>query len=283
MRPDAIFDQERAYLFAIAYRMLGSAADADDMVQEAWLRWRDADHNHVEKPRAYLAGVVSRLSIDRLRELKRRREEYIGPWVPEPLLESAPPDGGEMAESLSLAFLTLLERLTPLERAVFLLRQVFCYEYPEIASILGKSEANCRQQFSRARKHIASDRPRFETSPDAQKKMLDDFLDAARSGDLSRMESVLKEEVELVSDGGGKVAAAMRVLKGRKPVARLLHGLATRMPEGAALDIEVVNGQLGMLMRVHGKIDTVWVIESIKGEAAVIRMLRNPDKLARLG
>src|SRR5690606_12777336 len=158
MQEESFFDRQRSYLFAIAYRMLGSAADADDMVQEAWLRWQRDDRSGVSNPRGYLAGVVTRLCLDRLRELKRRREEYVGPWLPEPLLTQAPADGGELAESLSLAFLTMLERLTPVERAVFLLRQVFGYEYAEIAAIVGKSEANCRQQFSRAQKAIAEAR-----------------------------------------------------------------------------------------------------------------------------
>lgn len=283
MQEESFFDRQRSYLFAIAYRMLGSAADADDMVQEAWLRWQRDDRSGVSNPRGYLAGVVTRLCLDRLRELKRRREEYVGPWLPEPLLTQAPADGGELAESLSLAFLTMLERLTPVERAVFLLRQVFGYEYAEIAAIVGKSEANCRQQFSRAQKAIAEARPRFETSREAQQRMLQGFLEAVESGDLSRIESILREDVEFISDGGGKAIAARRVLHGRSEVAKFLHGLAQRSPEGVSFEFAPVNGQLGLLLKLQGRLETVFVIESVDGAAQTIRAIRNPDKLARIG
>jgi len=283
MQEESFFDQQRSYLFAIAYRMLGSAADADDMVQEAWLRWQRDDRSGVSNPRGYLAGVVTRLCLDRLRELKRRREEYVGPWLPEPLLTQAPADGGELAESLSLAFLTMLERLTPVERAVFLLRQVFGYEYAEIAAIVGKSEANCRQQFSRAQKAIAEARPRFETSREAQQRMLQGFLEAVGSGDLSRIEGILREDVEFISDGGGKAIAARRVLHGRSEVAKFLHGLAQRSPEGVSFEFAPVNGQLGLLLKLQGRLETVFVIESVDGAAQTIRAIRNPDKLARIG
>lgn len=283
MQEESFFDRQRSYLFAIAYRMLGSAADADDMVQEAWLRWQRDDRSGVSNPRGYLAGVVTRLCLDRLRELKRRREEYVGPWLPEPLLTQAPADGGELAESLSLAFLTMLERLTPVERAVFLLRQVFGYEYAEIAAIVGKSEANCRQQFSRAQKAIAEARPRFETSREAQQRMLQGFLEAVGSGDLSRIESILREDVEFISDGGGKAIAARRVLHGRSEVAKFLHGLAQRSPEGVSFEFAPVNGQLGLLLKLQGSLETVFVIESVDGAAQTIRAIRNPDKLARIG
>lgn len=280
MQEESFFEQQRSYLFAIAYRMLGSA---DDMVQEAWLRWQRDDRSGVSNPRGYLAGVVTRLCLDRLRELKRRREEYVGPWLPEPLLTQAPADGGELAESLSLAFLTMLERLTPVERAVFLLRQVFGYEYAEIAAIVGKSEANCRQQFSRAQKAIAEARPRFETSREAQQRMLQGFLEAVGSGDLSRIEGILREDVEFISDGGGKAIAARRVLHGRSEVAKFLHGLAQRSPEGVSFEFAPVNGQLGLLLKLQGRLETVFVIESVDGAAQTIRAIRNPDKLARIG
>jgi RNA polymerase sigma-70 factor (ECF subfamily) len=276
------FDDQRSYLFAIAYRMLGSAADADDMVQEAWLRWQKQDRADVENPRAWLASAVTRLCIDRLRELKRRRETYVGPWLPEPLVTQDPPDGGELAESLSLAFLTLMETLTPVERAVFLLRQVFGYGYDEIAEIVGKSEAACRQQFSRANKHIGEGKPRFETSPEDQQHMAQTFIEAMAGGDLSRIESILRDDVEFASDGGGKVAAAMRVLKGRDVVARFLHGIASRAPADAAVEITQVNGQLGLLLKGNGRLESVFVIESVDGKAQAIRAIRNPDKLARL-
>lgn len=277
-----VFHEHRRYLFAIAYRMLGSAADADDMVQEAWLRWQRDDRGAIENPKSYLASIVTRLCLDRLRELKRRREEYVGPWLPEPLIEQAETAGGEMAESLSLAFLTLMEKLTPVERAVFLLRQVFGYEYEDIAGIVGKSEANCRQQFHRAQKHLTDGRKRYETSPDAQQRMLQTFLEAAGSGDMSRIESVLREDVEFVSDGGGKAIAAYNVLRGRAIVAKFIHGLASRATDAITYDLAPVNGHVGLLMRDAGKLVTVFVMESIDGRVQTIRAIRNPDKLARI-
>lgn len=283
MTAEKLFDDERSYLFAIAYRMLGSAADADDMVQEAWLRWGRAERDNVDKPRAYLARTVTRLCLDRLRELKRRREEYVGPWLPEPLMEAAPPDGGELVESLNLAFLTLLERLTPVERAVFLLRQVFAYSYAEIAEIVGKSEANCRQQFSRAQKHIAGDRVRYETSPEVQQRMIDSFIKAAMSGDINQLETLLREDVEFCSDGGGKAAAAYNVLRGRDVVAKFLHGIARRLPGDMTIEIAPVNGQVGLLLKEGGKLTTVFVFQILEGRAHRIHAIRNPDKLKRLG
>lgn len=276
------FDNHRNYLFAIAYRMLGTGADADDMVQEAWLRWQREDRGNVENPKAWLASTTTRLCIDRLRELKRKRETYIGPWLPEPLMTQAPPDGGELAETLSLAMLTLLETLTPVERAVFLLRQVFAYDYAEIADIIGKSEANCRQQFSRAQKALTEGRRRFETSREAQQRMLESFLEAAGSGDLARIESILREDVEFISDGGGKVIAAMKVLRGRDIVARFIQGIAAKRTGEVTFDFKPINGQLGLLLRQDGKLDSVFVIESVDGKAQTIQAVRNPDKLARL-
>jgi RNA polymerase sigma-70 factor (ECF subfamily) len=282
MNAEKLFDDERSYLFAIAYRMLGSAVDADDMVQEAWLRWERADRDQVDNPKAYLARTVTRLCLDKLRELKRRREEYVGPWLPEPLMESAPPDGGELAESLNLAFLTLLERLTPVERAVFLLRQVFAYDYAEIAEIVGKSEANCRQQFSRAQKHIAGDRPRYETSPEAQQRMIESFMQAANSGDVKQLESVLREDVEFWSDGGGKAIAAYNVLRGREIVTKFILGIASNKPDDLEVEFAPVNGQVGLLLKEGGRLTTVFVFQILNGQAHRIHAIRNPDKLGRL-
>ena len=278
----SVFDEHRQYLFAIAYRMLGSAADADDMVQEAWLRWQRDDRGAIDKPKSYLASIVTRLCLDRLRELKRCREEYVGPWLPEPLIEQSDGDGGEMAESLSLAFLTLMETLTPVERAVFLLRQVFGYEYEDIADIVDKSEANCRQQFHRAQKHLTDGRKRYETSQEAQQKMLQSFLAAAGSGDMTQIEAVLREDVEFISDGGGKAVAAYNVLRGRPVVAKFIHGLASRATDAITFDFAPVNGHMGLLMRDAGSLVTIFVIESEDGQAQTIRAIRNPDKLARI-
>ncbi|MDC1142494.1 RNA polymerase sigma factor SigJ [Planctomycetota bacterium] len=281
MSGEELFEQERQYLFAIAYRMLGSATDADDMIQEAWLRWNKTLQPDVANPTAFLARTITRLCIDRLRELKRRREEYVGPWLAEPIAED-PPDRNELAESLSLAFVTLLERLTPVERAVFLLRQVFGYEYNEIADVVGKAEANCRKVFSRARDHLAGDTIRYETSPEAQRKMIESFMEAAGSGDASRLESILREDVEFWSDGGGKVLAAKVVVRGRAPVANFILGISRQQPDDLSIEFNAVNGQVGLLLRESGKLTTVFVFQSIDGEAHRIHAIRNPDKLQRL-
>lgn len=273
------FDQHRDRLFGYAYRMTGSAADADDIVQEAWLRWRDA--RKVDQPAAWLTTIVMRLSIDRLRELKRRREEYIGPWLPEPLVNE-PADRLELAESLNLAFLTLLETLTPTERAVFLLRQAFGCEYAEIAAIVETSEDNARQLFSRARKRVAEGRPRFDKSPDEQRRLLSGFVEALRQGDMNALLSVLKEDISMWSDGGGKVAAAIRPLHGASSVAAFFMGV-TKLPNaGYRVEFAEVNGEAGLLLFENDALNSVFSVEVIDGRIAELRVIRNPDKLARI-
>lgn len=274
------FQQHRDYLFAIAYRMLGTASDADDVLQEAWLRSRAGDEA-LENPRGWLVTVVTRLCLDRLRELKRRREDYIGPWLPEPLL-TQPDSRAELAESVSLAFLTLLETLNPVERAVFLLRQVFNYDYPEIAAVVEKSEANCRQLFHRAQQHVDAGRPRYDASPEAQGRIVQAFVQAASSGDMKAMLALLKDDVALYSDGGGKALSAIKPLHGAQTVASFFLGLASRTPPDTRAETAVVNGHVALLLYQGEGITTVMVLESEAGKITNIRVVRNPDKLTRI-
>lgn len=278
------FQQHRDYLFAIAYRMLGTASDADDVLQEAWLRSRAGDEA-LENPRGWLVTVVTRLCLDRLRELKRRREDYIGTWLPEPLLtrpETQPETRAELAESVSLAFLTLLETLNPVERAVFLLRQVFSYDYPEIAAVVEKSESNCRQLFHRAQQHVDARRPRFDASPEAQGRIVQAFVQAAGSGDMKAMLALLKDDVALYSDGGGKALAAINPLHGAQTVASFFIGLAARTPPDLRAETAVVNGHVALLLYEGAGITTVMILESEAGKITTIRVIRNPDKLSRV-
>jgi RNA polymerase sigma-70 factor (ECF subfamily) len=281
-QPQQGFEDLRGYLFSIAYRMLGTVADADDIVQDAWLRWERNDRSGIENPRGYLASIVTRLCLDRLREVKRRREEYVGPWLPEPLVYNAPADGGEMAESLSLAFLTLLERLTPAERAVFLLRQVFGYEYTEIAAIVETSEANCRQLFSRAHKHVQEGRPRYDASPEVHRRLLDGFVGAVSQGDLNGLLALLKEDIVLWSDGGGKVAAAIRPLHGAKNVGSFFISVAKSGIADARVEHAMINGSPGLLLFSGDRLDSVFTIEVVDGRIATFRIVRNPLKLKHL-
>lgn len=272
------FDEQRERLFGLAYRMLGSAADADDIVQETWLRWQRAEG--VDQPAAWLTTVATRISIDRLRELKRARETYVGPWLPEPLV-SPPADRLELAESLSMAFLTLLEKLSPAERAVFLLRQVFGYGYAEIAAIVEVSEANARQLFSRARKHVDEGRPRFDASPNEQRRLLGGFVKALEQGDMDALVGLLKEDIAFWSDGGGKVAAAMRPLLGARSVAAFFMGVTKFSRSAFRVEFANVNGEVGLLLYENDVLNSVFSVGVLDGRIAELRVVRNPDKLAR--
>jgi RNA polymerase sigma-70 factor, ECF subfamily len=275
------FTSHRSLLFTVAYEMLGSAADAEDVVQETWLRWADVDHAAVHDARAYLVRVVTRQALNRLRTLARRREEYVGDWLPEPLLTS--PDVAadvELAESLSIAMLTVLETLAPAERAVFVLREVFETPYDEIAEAVGKSPAAVRQIAHRARDHVAARRPRMEVSTTEQQEAVDKFLAAARGGDLQGLLDVLAPDVVLVADGGGLVSAVPRPVVGAKRVANLLIG-GTR-----SLDFELktvwLNGSPAVRIDVGGELDTAVSLAVENGRIVRIYAVRNPQKLARL-
>ena len=276
------FERHRSLLFSIAYRMLGSVADAEDVVQDAYLRWQRAPETEVRSPRSYLSAVVTRLSIDRLRSAQVWREEYVGPWLPEPLLSDRsdePADPVELDESLSMAFLVLLENLNAVERAVFLLREVFDYDYEEISSIVGKSEENCRQIASRARRSVAARRPRFERSPEQEKRLTVQFLEACVSGDMEGLVGLLSEDVTLWSDGGGKVAAATYPIHGPERVARFLLGVLRTVPPGFFARPARINGGPGIVGYVEGRPTSVVALEVADGRLIGVRIVVNPEKL----
>jgi len=277
-----VFDRNRPLLFSISYRMLGSVMEAEDVVQEAFLRWQQAPEDEVRSPSAYLSTVVTRLCIDRLRSA--RREQYVGPWLPEPLLEEQEITGtADLDDSLSMAFLVLLESLTPVERAVFLLREVFDYDYPEIASLVGKSEVNCRQIASRARQSVAARRPRFESSPEQEERLLDSFLRASLSGDLESLIALLSEDVTLYSDGGGKTQAALKPIYGADRVARFLSGILEKAPPDLAVRQTRVNGRPGLVGYFgDGSPQSVVTLEVGEGSIRAIRLVVNPEKLGNV-
>ena len=272
------FDRYRPLLFSIAYRMLGGVMEAEDVVQEAYLRWRSASGEGVRSPKAYLSRVVTRLSIDRLRREKARREEYVGPWLPEPLVEETEPAG--LMDALSTAFLILLESLGPVERAVFLLRDVFGYEYGEIAALVGKSEANCRQICRRARASIAARRPRFESSPEDEERLLRGFLKACTEGDMDDLVSMLSEDVTLYSDGGGKARAARNPIHGAEKVARFFAGILSKAPPEFLVRRATVNGRPGLIGYFgDGRPHSVTTLDVVGGSIRAVHLVVNPDKL----
>jgi RNA polymerase sigma-70 factor (ECF subfamily) len=288
---DRLLERLRPAAFAIAYRMLGSVAEAEDVVQEALVRLHGAlrDGQELSSPRAYLSTITTRLAIDELRSARARREAYVGDWLPEPLVAEPgrddPAHQAEMADSLSLAFLVLLERLTPEQRAALLLHDVFDFGYAEVAEIVGTSEQNARQLASRARRHVEEHRPRFETSRQQRDELARRFFAAAREGDLEGLELLLAPDAALHGDGGGKAAALARPLHGRNRVARTLRNW---MRFGARLGAEIheaeVNGQPGAVLRDReGRTIGVMTLDIAGGEVQAIRSIVNPDKLAHLG
>ncbi len=286
-----LLEELRPVSFAIAYRMLGSVAEAEDVVQEALLRVHHAlEHGErLESPRAYAATVTTRLAIDELRSARSRRERYVGEWLPEPILTDGgddPARQAEMADSLSLAMLVLLETLSPEQRAVLLLRDVFDYGYDEIAQIVGKSEDNVRQLASRARAHVEQRRPRFETSREQREELARRFFAAVQNGDLAGLETLLAHDVVLTGDGGGKVPALAHPLSGRGRVARALLAwvrLGARIP-GASIRPVEVNGMPGaLLLDGEGRLLAVWALEISGGQIAGVSSVINPDKLGHLG
>jgi RNA polymerase sigma factor (sigma-70 family) len=273
--------------FPVVYRMVGSVAEAQDLIQEGLLRFQVAvqQGTEVENPHAFFTSVTTRLAIDHLRSARRKREVYPGEWLPEPIIGSdQSPDAlehVEMAETLSMAFLVLLETLSPLERAVFLLRQVFDYEYAEIAGVVGKSETNCRQVFSRARRHVAERRPRFEPSRQARESLAHRFLDVCKNGSVADLESLLAADVEFHGDGGGIASSVQHPVVGAAAVARLLHGIFTK---ARAYDEATVNGQPGFLTRTSdGALVSVMALQLTDGKINALHTVINPDKLTHLG
>jgi len=292
MAGDDDFRELRPAAFAIAYRMLGSVSEAEDLVQEALLRLHRARQagDRIESPRAYLSTVVTRLGIDQLRSARARRETYVGEWLPEPLLTTDEHDDparqAELGDSLSLAFLVVLESLSPEQRAVFLLREVFDYPYEEIAQIVGKSEDNARQLAVRARRHVDERRPRFETSREQRERLADRFFAAAQEGDLDGLETLLAHDVVLHGDGGGKAPALARPLHGRHRVARALAAWARQGKRfgGVTVRRAEVNGQPGALMLdPDGNLISVMALDVAEGQVQGVSSVVNPDKLGHLG
>lgn len=278
---DATFSEHRPLLFAIAYRMTGSVMDAEDIVQEAFLRWQRRADAEVESPKAYLSAVVTRLSIDHLRAARTQRETYIGDWLPEPLVTAPGPDIAETAalhDSLAMAFLVLLEQLTPSERAAFLLHDVFGYDFREIATIIGRSEANCRQLARRARERVHAGRPRFDPEPEQREKLLRQFLAACIDGDLAALVGTLADDAILWSDGGGKARATLRPIHGADRIARFAIG-ATRKAAGVGIRPVAINGQPGAAFVAGGRVVSVLTFDSADGRISTIRIVANPDKL----
>ena len=281
---DDPFVTHRRLLFTVAYEMLGSAVDAEDVLQESWLKWDRADRGDVRDPRAYLVRIVTRTALDRLRTIARRREEYVGPWLPEPLLTS--PDVAEdleLADSLSTAMLLVLETLTPTERAVFLLRDVFDLGYAELAEAVGKSEAAVRQIAHRARTHVAQRRPRNAASQAETRSALEAFMRTLETGDLQHLVDVLSPDVVALGDGGGIKQALPRPVKGADKVGKLMGvGLAAAREMGMSIELVHVNGWPALLIRLGGEIDSVLSVRVDDGLVSAIYTVRNPEKLSRM-
>jgi RNA polymerase sigma-70 factor, ECF subfamily len=283
------FETYRHYLFSLAYRMLGSAMDAEDLVQETYLRYQATPPQTIHSLQAYLTTILTRLCLDHLQLAYRKREVYVGPWLPEPILTEEAPDGAdpekhvETQESISLAFLVLLEQLQPFERAVFLLHEVFAYSFAEIASMLEKSEAACRRSFSRAKQHLIDQRPRFKPAPEMHRQLLTSFHEAVQNGDMTTLTHVLSEKVILWTDGGGKTRkAALRPIYGREAVARMSLASKRIWPENAHVEPREVNGQTALIVRVDGRAWSCLSIEVEHDQIQVIRIIINPDKLTQI-
>ena len=278
------FNSYRAYLFAIAYRMLGSVMDAEDMVQETFLRWQKSSLDNIESPKSFLATIITRLCIDHLQSARVQRESYVGPWLPEPLLDTAVSSEGAivLSESISIAFLVLLENLSPAERAVYLLREVFEYGYSDIAQMVNKSEAACRQLVRRARQHLQTHRPRFTAAPEEPEQLTAEFFQACLEGDATKLFSMLAEDVVEWSDGGGVVSAARKPIIGRDKVARFMMGLARQAPPTFVPRFGIFNGHPGIIGYVDGAPFTVVVLEIRDDQIQNIYSVVNPEKLRHI-
>jgi RNA polymerase sigma-70 factor (TIGR02957 family) len=283
--PTLTFDSHRRRLQGIAYRMLGSVAEAEEVVQDAWLRWHEADKDTFDSAEAWLVTVVTRLSIDRLRAAKVQREHYIGAWMPEPTLTESPDtpeESLERADNISVAFLAVLERLAPEARAAFLMREVFDADYDEVALTLGKSEAACRQLVHRAKAQVQEARPRFQVSRETHQRLLRAFADAAARGSLQDLKALMAEDVELIGDGGGKVQTFSKILRGSQRLAQLYFALWRRMGAAVRMELVEINGEPGLLRFVDGELESAQTFEIEDDRIARIRVQRNPDKLVRI-
>ena len=280
------FNEHRSLLFSIAYRMLGAVMDAEDMVQETFLRWQNTDREDVQSVKAWLSTVITRLCINHLNSARVQRETYVGPWLPEPLVTELSIDSFEissLSDSLSLAFLVLLENLNPTERAVFILREVFRYEFSEIAPIVEKTEENCRQILARARKHVETRRPRFDTSPEKAEELITNFQQAVLTGKLDNLLSLLAKDVVLVSDGGGKARAVLRPVIGDDHVARLLIGATQKFgSKTQILRNAQINGLPGFVSFEGNQATRVIAFGIRNGRVQSLFIVTNPDKLRHL-
>jgi RNA polymerase sigma-70 factor (ECF subfamily) len=285
-----VFEAHRDLMFAVAYRMLGTITDAEDAVQDAWLRWSAAPRADVADPRAYLARVVTNTALNRLRSVRSRREAYIGPWLPEPLLTETSPDAAERAElteSVSMAMLVVLESLTPDERAVLVLREVFGFDHAEIAAALGRSAPAVRQLAHRAREHVQARRPRFDVDWNQQREVTERFLAAAAGGDIDGLMTVLAPDVTVLTDGGGKARAALRPITGAAKAARFLAAIASRPYMGVSIadmtpEPAEINGSPGTLIMAGGRVIAALTLTVSGGRITAVQLLANPDKLAAL-
>lgn len=282
---DDIFEELRPSLARLAYRMLGSLADTDDVLQEAYLRWHREPRAEVLVPQAWLNTAVTRLCIDRRRAIDARKETYVGPWLPEPLVElesSAADAQAEAAESVSMAMMVVLESLTPVERAAYLLRRVFDYSYAEIAAMLEKSEANCRQLVSRAEEHVRQRRPRFDATRAEAERVTGAFVAACASGDLNGLVELLASDAVVYSDGGGKVTAARAPICGPDRISRFFLGIMRKTPDLAKLKSVAVNGMPGLIATIDDQVVLVLTFEIVEGRIVKGFIMRNPDKLVRV-
>ncbi|MFF4749775.1 RNA polymerase sigma-70 factor [Streptomyces sp. NPDC002514] len=283
--PTDVFEAHRPVLMGVAYRMLGRVADAEDVVQDAWLRWSGADHAQVREPRAYLVRVTTRLAIDRLRQIRARGEAYVGPWLPEPYVTDfadTVPDGAEravLADSVSFAVLVVLESLSPLERAVFVLREAFGCPYAEIAAVLDRGEAAVRQLAGRARRHVEERRPRYTVDPAERRDLTERFLAAAAGGDLAALLSLLAPDVRLVGDSGGKAKAPVRILETADKVGRFLVAVVGDKETRLSVRFLEVNGGFSVLALSDGRPDSVLQLDVADGLVRTVYVVRNPDKL----
>lgn len=284
----AVFEQHRRTLEGIAYRMLGTLTEARDVVQETWLKWHAADIGTLESPRAWLITVCSRLALNQLQSARRQREIYVGEWLPEPVADDVVDDPAHqhaIDDSVSIALLRALEKLSPVERAVFLLHDIFELNFDEVAQVVGKNSAHCRQLALRARKRVREDRPRFQASPEQHRQLLEGFIGAAQRLDLDGLIALLAEQVEMYSDGGGKVEALPRMLSGATEVARFFVAIFSRFRDkGTTLRIQPqrFNGSLGILIFENGRLATALTIEADGNHISHIYAVRNPDKFGGL-
>ncbi len=280
--PVDVFNAHRHRLFGIGYRMLGSRAEAEDVLQDAYVRWHDSNATELYNPEAWLVTIVTRLCIDRLRAVKAEREAYVGPWLPEPLASSetaSPEQDVELASDVSIAFLTLLERLAPEERAAFLLREVFDFDYPEIAQMLGKSQVACRQMVHRAKERVREGRPRFAVSREAHTRLLQRFAAAASSGDRQQLAALFAEDATLTLDGGGKLLSVRKVLRGADRIVRFCFVVARQFDGRFTFRPAQINGEAGLLRYLDGKIDAVFSLVTDGARILDVYTVRNPNKL----